>query len=85
MFEQYTVTGKFLNNDSSEKAQQIVSGSIKGTPVKMAFAEKVANGFVFPILRHVFSFLYGEIKETGRKLKHLPNTFSISNRCAEGA
>jgi len=50
----------------------------------MAFAEKVANGFGFPGMRRALQFLYGEIKETQRKLNHLPNTFSISNRCAEG-
>lgn len=81
MFEQYTVlTGKFLNNDSSEKAQQSVSRSVKGSQVKMAFAEKVANVFGFPVM--LSSSCMGKSKRQ-RKLNHLPNNFSISNRCAE--
>lgn len=48
----------------------------------MAFAEKVANGFGFPFMKHAFNFLYGEIKETKTLLNRLPNTSSIPNRCA---
>lgn len=46
----------------------------------MAFAEKVANVFGFPVM--LSSSCMGKSKRQ-RKLNHLPNNFSISNRCAE--
>lgn len=85
MFEQCTVvTGNFLNNGSSEKAWQSLSRSVKGSHIKMAFAENIANVFGFPVMRHAFKFLYGEIKETEKKHNYLPNIFIICNRCAKG-